>query len=70
MTTTEHTCCAVRHAPVDSPQAYILPLHHIASKGVALDTLEVTRWDVDVGKHGDTAVGETHVIKALENGEV
>ena len=38
----------------DSPQAYILPLQHIKSSGVALDTLEVVRYDRDVGKHGDT----------------
>mmetsp|Transcript_56388 Transcript_56388/g.91289 ORF Transcript_56388/g.91289 Transcript_56388/m.91289 type:complete len:295 (+) Transcript_56388:53-937(+) len=55
---------------VDSPQAYILPLQHIKTSGVALDSLHVTRFDKDIGKHGDTAMGEVEVIKALEGGQV
>jgi hypothetical protein len=38
-------------------KAYILPLQHISASGVALDSLDVTRYDRDVGKHGDTALG-------------
>lgn len=53
---------------VDSPQAYILPLHYLQSQGLPLGSLEVTRFDRDVGKHGDTAVGEVEVLKALHEG--
>ncbi len=53
----------------DSPQAYILPLLHIKKQGVALDTLSVVRYDRDLGKHGDTALGETQVLLALERGD-
>eukprot|EP00960_Hanusia_phi_P043210 755928-Hanusia_phi.AAC.3 len=54
---------------VDSPQAYILPLHHLKSKGVDLGSLSVVRFDRDVGKHGDTAEGEVEVMEALKRGE-
>lgn len=53
----------------DSPQSYILPFIHLQDKGVALNTLSVVRYDRDLGKHGDTAVGETEVLRALERGE-
>lgn len=56
---------------VDSPQAYIAPLAHlVASAGVPLDTLTVYRYDRDIGKHGDTAHGETGVLEALRSGAV
>jgi cation diffusion facilitator CzcD-associated flavoprotein CzcO len=45
----------------DSPQAHVVPLHYLRSKISALGA--VTAFDFDLGKHGDTAVGE---IKALE----
>mmetsp|Transcript_27524 Transcript_27524/g.67962 ORF Transcript_27524/g.67962 Transcript_27524/m.67962 type:complete len:328 (+) Transcript_27524:71-1054(+) len=51
----------------DSPQAYILPLHYI-SKTVPLKELDVVRFDRDVGKHGDTGIGEEEVIKAVAAG--
>ena len=53
----------------DSPQSYILPLLHLKDKGVPFDTLSVVRFDRDLGKHGDTAVGETEVLRALERGD-
>ncbi len=54
---------------VDSPQAYIMPLHFLKSSGkVDLSTLTVTRFDRDIGKHGDTAYGEDGVLEALESG--
>ena len=53
---------------VDSPQAYIMPLAALAAAGVPLASLSVTRFDRDVGKHGDTAHGETAVLEALRSG--
>jgi len=53
---------------VDSPQAYVLPMHFLQSKGLPLGSLEVTRFDRDVGKHGDTAAGEVEVLQALHDG--
>ncbi len=55
----------------DSPQAssYILPLLHLQSKAVPLNSLSVVRYDRDIGKHGDTAIGETEVLRALERGD-
>jgi ABC-type phosphate/phosphonate transport system substrate-binding protein len=49
----------------DSPQAYILPIHFLTEGGVRLDSIDITRFDVDVGKHGDTAQGETEVLKSI-----
>ena len=54
----------------DSPQAYILPFLHLKESGVPLNTLSVVRYDRDLGKHGDTALGETEVLRALERGDV
>jgi phosphonate transport system substrate-binding protein len=53
---------------VDSPQAYIAPLAALRAAGVPLHTLSVQRFDRDVGKHGDTAHGETGVLEALASG--
>lgn len=50
----------------DSPQAYVLPMASLPSETLA--TLDVTRFDRDVGKHGDTAAGELEVIDALMEG--
>ena len=47
----------------DSPQAYVLPVQFAAEAGVALSSLHVTRYDCDVGKHGDTAAGEELVLR-------
>lgn len=53
---------------VDSPQAYVAPLAHLQRSGVPLDTLTILRFDRDIGKHGDTAHGETAVLHALRSG--
>ena len=55
---------------VDSPQAYVLPLWHLQCRGVDLGSLSVTRFDRDIGKHGDTALGEDAVLDALTSGAV
>jgi ABC-type phosphate/phosphonate transport system substrate-binding protein len=43
-------------------------MHALRTQNVNLSTINVTRYDKDVGKHGDTAVGEIDVIEALRNG--
>ena len=53
---------------VDSPQAYLAPLAHLQRLGVPLHTLTALRFDRDIGKHGDTAHGETAVLQALRSG--
>lgn len=52
---------------VDSPQAYILPWFALEEDGVELSSLRVTRFDRDIGKHGDTALGEDGVLAALRS---
>ena len=53
----------------DSPQATLLPLHHLASHGlVAGRDLGVLRHDVLVGKHGDHVGGESDAAQALLDG--
>ena len=53
----------------DSPQAYVMPFHFLKAAGVNLKSLDVTRFDRDVGKHGDTAVGEEEVLKNVFENE-
>ena len=55
----------------DSPQAYIHPLHYLF-KQQNLDprTVDIVRFDRDIGKHGDTAVGEVDALKAVYAGDV
>ncbi len=52
---------------VDSPQATLLPLAHLRSKGV---DAKVRRFDVGVGLHGDHIGGERDAARALLAGEV
>lgn len=53
----------------DSAQAAILPLHWLREAGLDPDSdLEIQRFDLDVGKHGDTGTSELEVLKALHNG--
>jgi phosphonate transport system substrate-binding protein len=55
----------------DSPQATLIPLEHVAAAGLAPGRdLEVTRFDVLVGKHGDHVGGERDAAKALMAGSV
>jgi phosphonate transport system substrate-binding protein len=55
----------------DSPQATLIPLEHVAAAGLEPGRdLEVTRFDVLVGKHGDHVGGERDAAKALMAGTV
>jgi len=56
---------------VDSPQATLLPLAHLAAAGLEPGTdFEVRRFDVGVGLHGDHIGGERDAARALVAGEV
>ena len=53
----------------DSAQAAILPLHYLRQAGVrAENDCSLLRFDLDVGKHGDTGTSELEVLRALHNG--
>lgn len=52
---------------VDSPQATLLPLHHLRVAGAKF---EVRRFEVGVGLHGDHIGGERDAARALLAGEV
>jgi ABC-type phosphate/phosphonate transport system substrate-binding protein len=52
---------------VDSPQATLLPLHHLREKGAEV---EVRRFEVGTGLHGDHIGGERDAARALIAGEV
>eukprot|EP00927_Polykrikos_kofoidii_P067683 TRINITY_DN63130_c0_g1_i1.p1 TRINITY_DN63130_c0_g1~~TRINITY_DN63130_c0_g1_i1.p1 ORF type:complete len:358 (-),score=66.38 TRINITY_DN63130_c0_g1_i1:103-1095(-) len=47
----------------DSPQAHLVPLHWLRSKGVIPKSVQA--FDLDLGKHGDTAAGEVKALEAL-----
>jgi len=53
----------------DSTQARILPLHFLREEGVDLDQVQVTSFDSDLGKHGDTGNSELDVLQALRDGK-
>jgi phosphonate transport system substrate-binding protein len=56
---------------VDSPQATLLPLAHLAGLGLEPGRdFAVRRFDVMVGKHGDHVGGERDAVGALMAGEV
>lgn len=56
---------------LDSPQATLLPLAHLAAAGLDPGTdFQVRRYDVMVGKHGDHVGGERDAVQALVAGEV
>jgi ABC-type phosphate/phosphonate transport system substrate-binding protein len=65
----------VRHRRValgsaDSAQAAILPVHFLEQAGVdAKRECTLLRFDVDVGKHGDTGTSELDVLDALRKNE-
>jgi ABC-type phosphate/phosphonate transport system substrate-binding protein len=52
---------------VDSPQATLLPVAHLRSLGLEV---EIRRFDVGVGLHGDHIGGEREAARALVAGEV
>lgn len=56
---------------VDSPQATLLPLAHLAGLGLEPGaSFDVRRFDVMVTKHGDHVGGERDAVEALVRGEV
>jgi ABC-type phosphate/phosphonate transport system substrate-binding protein len=56
---------------LDSPQATLLPLAHLAARGLDPATgIDVRRFDVMVGKHGDHLGGERDAVAALIDGSV
>ena len=60
---------AVAFGASDSPQATLLPLHHLAQIGLhAGRDFTVLRHDVMVGKHGDHVGGERDALQALLDG--
>ncbi len=53
----------------DSGHAAILPVHFAAEHGLtAGKDYEAVRFDLDVGKHGDTGTSEVDVLKAVLDG--
>lgn len=52
----------------DSPQGHIIPMHWLAEQGVTPGSVKA--FDVDLGKHGDTALGEVEALAALAGGSV
>lgn len=56
---------------LDSPQARLIPLGHLAAAGLdPRRDLEVRRFDVMVGQHGDHVGGERDAVAALLSGDV
>jgi len=55
---------------LDSPQATLIPLNHLADHGMmAGDDFEAKACDAVVGKHGDHISGERDAVRALLRGE-
>ncbi len=54
---------------VDSAHARILPLHFLRQAGVAVEKIQLLPFEVDVGKHGDTATSEVQALAALHEGK-
>lgn len=56
---------------IDSPQATLLPLNHLRRHGVVIGQgVQVRRFDVLAGKHGDHIGGERDAARALVAGRV
>jgi phosphate/phosphite/phosphonate ABC transporter binding protein len=54
----------------DSVQAAILPVYFLNHNGINPEKdIMTVRFDLDVGKHGDTGNSEVEVVKAVANGE-
>jgi len=54
----------------DSGQAAILPEYFLAKNGIDVrKDLNVARYNLDVGKHGDTGTSEVAVLDAVSKGE-
>jgi ABC-type phosphate/phosphonate transport system substrate-binding protein len=55
----------------DSVQAAILPVHYLQEAGLdPVNDCTLVRFDLDVGKHGDTGTSELEVLHALRDGQV
>ncbi len=55
---------------IDSPQATLLPLAHLAAQGLrAGKGITLRRFDLMSGKHGDHIGGEREAVRALMRGE-
>jgi ABC-type phosphate/phosphonate transport system substrate-binding protein len=53
----------------DSAQAAILPVHYLQQAGLEPERdCTLVRFDLDVGKHGDTGSSEEEVLRALQEG--
>ncbi|HUY35581.1 MAG TPA: phosphate/phosphite/phosphonate ABC transporter substrate-binding protein [Pirellulales bacterium] len=53
----------------DSAQAAILPVHYLQQAGLEPERdVALVRFDLDVGKHGDTGASELEVLRALGDG--
>src|SRR5437773_1289761 len=53
----------------DSAQAAIMPLHFLRADGLDPERdLTLLRFDLDVGKHGDTGTSEVEVVRAVQEG--
>jgi len=54
----------------DSGQAAILPEYFLAINGIDVQKdVRLTRFDLDVGKHGDTGTSEVAVLETVTKGE-
>jgi ABC-type phosphate/phosphonate transport system substrate-binding protein len=54
----------------DSAQAAILPVHFLQQAGIDAERdCTLLRYDLDVGKHGDTGTSELEVLRALVEGK-
>jgi ABC-type phosphate/phosphonate transport system substrate-binding protein len=53
----------------DSGHAAILPLYYLAGEGLDVASTRLSRFDTDVGKHGDTGDSELHVVRAVAEGQ-
>jgi ABC-type phosphate/phosphonate transport system substrate-binding protein len=60
--------CRIGVGAVDSPQATLIPLWHLAQAGA--DGFEVIHHDVGTGKHGDHVGGEREAARSLVAGLV
>jgi phosphonate transport system substrate-binding protein len=55
---------------IDSPQASLLPLHHLTKQGIDIQRdIRILRFNLMVGKHGDHIGGEEEALKAVQRGE-
>jgi len=53
----------------DSAQAAIVPLHFLRQAGLEPGRdVALLRFDIDVGKHGDTGTSELEVVRAVQEG--